>query len=395
MKPDLNMIWSSKKEKKMDTNTIDSPKKRLLYITDQQEYTEHGTIAPLFNGYLKAYLDVHIVYFTKYKNSFQTKGTDHIVPIRYKKDICSYLESKGIDLGSYELIFVRNMYDVLRLVLRQRALSHYKVGFRVSVPRTSEAYEAGKKKDKATLYAEVHRRIYDYRRTKLINQCDLFLPTSKKMRELFYLNSTTRCHALPPGLDPVRVQVHQHLSCDEIRFIYVGSLDRLRRFDVILDALAGLSSKQWSLSIVTFDPTYINALLVDYPEISEQIEIVHAGSLDELMQQIQRCDVGIAMMPDISLYSSTIRAKVMDYYTCGVPVLMSDNESNRSMFKDGESAYLCSFESEAVRERLKLFMDCSQEEIVRIGQAGQEKLLGMERNYEVMAKRLYEVVESL
>lgn len=372
-----------------------SSKRRLLYITDQQEYTDHGTIAPLFNGYLKEYLDVYIVYFTKFKNSFQVKGTDYIVPVRYKKDICSYLESKGVDLSSYDLLFVRNMYDVLKLVLEQREISGYKVGFRVSVPQTSAAYEASRSKKGATLYEEVHKRINEYNTTKLINQCDLFLPTSRKMKEHFYLNSTSRCHALPPGLDPVRIQDHQHVSFDEIHFIYVGSIDSLREFDVILDAFTQLSSKRWKLTISTFDPRYINALLLKYPEVSEQIEIVHAVNLDELMQQVQNADIAIALMPDIPLHSTNIPAKVMDYYTCSVPTLMTDNATNRSTFKDGENAYLCDFELETIRDRLQLFLDYSREELERVGKAGQQKLLGMDRNYEKMAQRLYEAVESL
>ncbi len=83
-------------------------RKKLLYITDQQEYTDHGTIGPLFNGYLREYLDVNIVYFTKFKNSFQTKGTDYVVPSQYKKQISCYMDSKGVDLSSYDYVFIRN-----------------------------------------------------------------------------------------------------------------------------------------------------------------------------------------------------------------------------------------------------------------------------------------------
>ena len=91
--------------------------KKLLYITDQQEYSEHGTIGPLFYGHLTKYVEVHMVYFTKFKHSFQTKGMDYVVPDQYKKGICDYLESKGVELGSFDFVFVRNMEFVLKDVL--------------------------------------------------------------------------------------------------------------------------------------------------------------------------------------------------------------------------------------------------------------------------------------
>jgi len=215
------------------------------------------------------------------------------------------------------------------------------------------------------------------------------------MKEAFYVHSSVRCHPLPPGMDPARVQEHRYTSCEEVRFIYVGTLDRLRRFDVILDAFVQLSSKNWHLTISTFDPSYIAGVLEKYPAISGQIEIVHASDIDELMEQVHSWDIGIALLPDIALYSSTVPAKVMDYYTCSVPALMTDNEKNRTIFENGTSAYLCHFDRDSIRDRLKTLLRCAPEEIARLGHAGQERLMGMERNYAIMAKQLYETLEAL
>ena len=58
---------------------------KLLYITDQDEYVDHSFIAPLFEVYLKKYLNVDIVYFTEFKSDFGIKDSHHfIVPSRYK-----------------------------------------------------------------------------------------------------------------------------------------------------------------------------------------------------------------------------------------------------------------------------------------------------------------------
>ncbi len=260
--------------------------KRLLYITDQQEYTDHGAIGPLFNGCLKAHMHVNIVYFTRFKHSFQQKGSDYVVPEQYTKEICCYLKAKGVDLLSYDFIFVRNMYDVLKQVLDVNAQYNYKVGFRASVPRTTQLYEEQKLENRGGFLTDVKRKIGDYTTSRLINRCDLFMPISDRMEELFYKEIRVKSHSLPPGLDPKRVQPYLHTTGDDITFIYVGTVDKLQRFEVILEALRGLEATNWCLHISTFNPVYVRELIEQFPEITEKITVMHAENLDELMERM-------------------------------------------------------------------------------------------------------------
>lgn len=46
---------------------------KLLYITDQSEYTDHSFIGPLFEKYLKEFYEVDIVYFSEFKAEFEKK----------------------------------------------------------------------------------------------------------------------------------------------------------------------------------------------------------------------------------------------------------------------------------------------------------------------------------
>ena len=45
--------------------------KKLLYITDQDEYSSHNFIAPLFERYMKEHMFVDIVYFSDFKSDFE------------------------------------------------------------------------------------------------------------------------------------------------------------------------------------------------------------------------------------------------------------------------------------------------------------------------------------
>ncbi|MCK9490806.1 MAG: glycosyltransferase [Sulfurimonas sp.] len=369
-------------------------KKRLLYITDQQEYSEHGTVGPLFKGYLKEYLDVNIIYFTKFKNSFQAKENDFVVPIQYKKEISCYLDSKGVDLSSYDYVFVRNKPDILKDVLANRQKYGYKVGYRLSFPKKEEYYEAQKAKNSATFIDSVKNYFTAQSKKNLLAQCDIFMPTSKDMEDTFYADSGVLSFPLPAGLDPAKIKPHKESDGEERHFIYVGTLDALRDFEKVLVAFSKLNGAKWHLNISTLDSEFARAVIAKYPSISDKITILKADTLDELREHIDACDVGIALLPNIQIYSTSIPAKTMDYYTCAIPTLLTDNPKNRTLFSD-EDALFCEFKSDEIAKKLSSIIDMSQEDIAKMGHAGQEKLLHHKRNYKIMAKELYEKLESL
>ncbi|PHQ65364.1 MAG: glycosyltransferase [Sulfurimonas sp.] len=375
-------------------STENKTKKKLLYITDQQEYTDHGTIGPLFNGYLKKYYDVNIVYFTKFKNSFQVKGTDYVVPQQYKKEISCYMDSKGIDLSSYAYVFVRNKPDILKNILENRDRYGYKVGYRLSFPKTEEVYEAHKAKNSNTILDTVKNYFTKQSKKNLLSQCDLFMPTSKDMEDTFFADTGVRSFPLPAGLDPARITPHRESDGDERHFIYVGTLDSLREFEKVLVAFTRVNSDNWHLNISTLDSQFARNVMQKYPTISNKVSILKADTFSELMVQIDDCDVGIALLPNIPIYSTAIPAKTMDYYTCAIPTLLTDNPKNRTLFSDKDALY-CNFGSDEIVAKLEKIIDMSQEEIAKMGHAGQEKLLAHKRNYEIMAKELSEELESL
>lgn len=368
--------------------------KRLLYITDQQEYSEHGSIGPLFNGYLRQYIDVHMVYFTKFKHSFQVKGQDYVVPEKYRKEICCYLTAKGIELEGFDFVFVRNMEEVLADVLENRKVYRYKVGFRASFPKTVESYESEKAEAKANWLSSINVWYRTGKKRKLISRCDLFLPISKHMQEAFYGDEHLKCFPLPAGLDPAKIRKHDPVPHDDIRFIYVGTLDTLRQFQSLLGVFTRMAADNWHLTISTRDLTYAGEMIAEYPSIRSKIEIVRAESLDELMDQINACDIGLALLPRLPLFDTSIPSKAMDYYTCAVPAVVTDNLKNRVLFDDHEAIF-SDFSDEAILSTLKRLIAMPREEIAAIGEAGQSKILGMKRNYEIMAKELAEVLETL
>ena len=58
-------------------------------------------------------------------------------------------------------------------------------------------------------------------------------------------------------------------------------------------------------------------------------------------------------------------------------------------------ADITTLEVDAIVNTLETVIAMPRDEIARIGESGQKKILGMKRNYEIMAKELAEVLEGL
>ena len=319
---------------------------KLLYITDQEEYSDNGTISALFDNYLKAYWDVDIVYITPYKHSYQKKG-------------------------------------------------NHKVGYRISYPKQHHKLEIIKSLSPVAMYQKLQYKMKIIERDKLVNQCDLFMPASPQAHAVFYPNIKTESFPIYIGLDPEKITKHTPSAGDTVNFVNVGGIDGLREFDIILDAFEKLDLSSWHLHIIVSHSEYVSNLLKLYPALKNNITI-HNGlnTLKELRDEISKYDVGIAMLPRNDFHDTVIANKVIHYASRGLPSLMTSTEKNHSIFSE-EEAFFSNFESNDIYQHLKIILNTPKEELANIGEKAQNKLLKLKRNYKILAKELAEVMDRI
>ena len=361
--------------------------KKILFITDQQEYSETGTISTLFDIYLQKYFEVHIVYLTNFKEGFSKKDNHYIVPTDERKNIIEYLEKNDIDISAFSFLFVRNKKDALQNVLKYKSKYNYKVVFRISYP---------KKRHKLSLmnsYSPLEfvkkyfykKKIED--RSELINKCDLFLVSSLEVQEVFHKDISIDTYPIYVGLDPDKLNQHQETSSEIKKFIYTGTIDEVREFDVILKAFLNLKNSNWRLTVSTTDKVFVSKMINKYPILKNNVNIISAMNLKELREQINTHDIGIALLPRNDFYDTVLADKVIDYYTCSIPALMTSNTKNHSIFNDGEGLF-CEFESSKITKELEILINTNNQTLGNIGNKGQEKLLKLNRNYKIQAEQL-------
>lgn len=361
---------------------------KFLYLTDQNENKEHSFIGPLFEKYLGKHYEVDILYFSKTSENFEIKnGNQFIMPLKYKNEIIDELDKNKISLGDYKYVFVRNHTSILKEVLSVKKDYDFILGYRLSFPKRIAKLQKDEANNKKSFFDVLSNKVKTFTESNIINQCDIFLPTSRQMRDDYLKTVKIRTFVIPSAIDPEILHKNLQHEGEEKRFFYAGTLDKLREFETILEAFSLVDSSKFKLMISTKDPEYASKMIDSYPNLQDSIEIYNAKSKDELLDLISKADVGLASLPNIVLFNSSTPMKVLDYYTSTVPCLMTKNENNESIFEDDNSAWMCNFDSNSIKDKIEKIISLSKDEVTQVGVNGQKRLLDI-RNYERIANDL-------
>jgi glycosyltransferase involved in cell wall biosynthesis len=361
---------------------------KFLYVTDQDEYTDHSFIGPLFQKYLNRHFDINTIFFSKFKNDIEIKEDGRIIlPEKLSTNLLEELEKKGINIKDYAFIVVRNNTTLLKEILKKKIKYNYKVGFRLSFPKRIAKLQTDEANNKKSFFDIINNKIQTFSEISLINECDIFLPTSFQMKNDYFKDVKTRTFVIPSAIDPDVLHDNIQHEGSEKRFFYAGTLDKLREFETVLEAFSNIPSDNYKLMISTKDPEYLDDMLSSFPNLRNNIEICDARKKEDLLSLIAKADVGLSMLPDIALFNSSTPVKILDYYSSAVPCIMSNNENNASIFEDNVSAWFSNFTEESIREKIEQIIRLPKQEVALIGVNGQNRLLAV-RNYERIAADL-------
>ena len=368
---------------------------KFLYVTDQDENTDHSFIGPLFQKYLNRHFEINTIFFSKTKNEIEIKDDNIIiVPEKAKTNLLEELQVKGIEISEYAFVVVRNNTTLLKEILKKKSKYNFKVGFRLSFPKRIAKLQTDEANNKKTLFDIINNKIQTYSEVSLINECDIFLPTSFQMKNDYFKDVKIRTFVIPSAIDPEVLHENIQHNGSEKRFFYAGTLDKLREFETVLEAFSNIHNSNFKLMISTKDPEFLDHLLIDFPNLKDNIEIYDAKTRKELLNLIALADVGLSPLPDISLFNSSTPMKVLDYYSSAVPCIMSDNENNSSIFEDNNSAWFTTFDKESIQKKLEYIISLSKDEVTQVGLNGQKRLLAV-RNYERIAADLAHQLDIL
>ena len=359
---------------------------RILLITDQYRGSDHSAIEAIFGRHLQRNAEVERVYFDRGIARAEHADDGRLfLPHRCRRNGLLNALSTVVKPADYDFVIVRNLFPVLRAMLAARARHGYRVAFWDSFPhayrRRFEAEQTGRARlRKALEYRWRHRT-----ERRLLAACDAYLPITSAHRELFFPELRVPTHPLPMGFDfdafpEVAVRPDRR---GPIRFIYAGTIDRLRRMDTVLEGFR-CASGEFELHLYTpaSEATRQVIGLQGDPRFVFHEPVLRA----ELMRRIAAADVGVSLIPPEKLYMGSSPTKTLEYYAAGRPAMLSELGDHRALF-DGDSAFFAEFDVAAIAEAVTRAAHCPRPQLDAMGRRGRERVREL-RDYARMAAGL-------
>lgn len=366
---------------------------RILLITDQAPDSNHSAIQGVFNGHLKKYAEVDLVYFDRTLDRPSAGGGKLVLPYRFKRRQIMHGLKALIDPAAYDFVIVRNFFPVLRSVLSHRERHGYRVGFWESFPhsfrRIYEARATGRAVLRKTIEYAIKRRL----ERRLIERCDFYLPITETFKARFHPDLSIPCLPLPMGVDFSRIDAGPPPENPDARkrFIYVGAVDQLRRLDLIVSAFSRVKG-DFVLDLYTPSNNELVKEISLAAATDPRIRVHPPKPRNELLHLMRQYDVGVGLIPESPLYEVSSPTKTLEYYAAGIPAIINRLPEYSSLF-DERSAFLCALGEPEIRDTVAGILPMSRTVLRQMGDTGR-RAVQSSRDYAVIAAELYRFLEQ-
>ncbi|MBF0157796.1 MAG: glycosyltransferase family 4 protein, partial [Magnetococcales bacterium] len=348
------------------------PPTRLVYYSDQRLGSDHTSVESLFAKYLPRHLEVQVVYHDP-ENRPPGRVDAHrlVIPREQGRDDFLRQVSQVTPLTARDIVVVRNIFSVLANLLDARRRGGFRIGFHGSFPhsyrRLAETETLPFRERRLPAWATLPTRIrkyceYRYKRRierTLIHRCDAFLPISERLPPLMGIDpARVPIFPVPSGVDFALIPTPDATpeptrESGGRRLLYVGTVDPLRGPEVLFRALDGLSRRDWTLDIFTRDADFTREVIANsMRHHRERVRLLPPLPRQELYQRMVSYDVGIGLIPPIPVYNVSSPIKILEYFACGLPTLMTPLPECELLFSRAGCGWFTPFTVEAVRERL-------------------------------------------
>lgn len=363
---------------------------KILCITDQSENSDHSSIEGIFGTYLKEWCEVYTVYFIKTSDTISIKENKIYIPYSYKRKNIAGELNKIIGLNQIDCIIVRNFFPVLKDVLKNKARYNYHVGFWHSFPHTFRRLFEAKEENRAVFRKTIEYKLKTYLEKNLVKKCDFLIVMSKEFKDTFYQDIDINYLPLPMGVYFNSLPSYRPSSDQLKKIIYTGTVDHLRKTDIIIEAISGLK-EEFVMDIFTQSS---NETIRKIRNMGDgRINIYPAIPRKELFKRIADYDIGIGLIPENKLYNVSSPTKTLEYYSIGVPAVVNYLPEYVSLFDD-KSAFFCDFTKDSIREAIQKALNTPKEILFAMGLKGKQ-IVKEQRDYRVLSEKLYNFLKTM
>jgi glycosyltransferase involved in cell wall biosynthesis len=159
---------------------------------------------------------------------------------------------------------------------------------------------------------------------------------------------------VPMGVDEAEIgepllTARELLPDEPFRLVYLGSLDRIRRIEFLLEVLQGLilrdPGREYRLVLIGGASTESEYAWLEQAVRERSLEpsVQMTGPLprEAALQRAANCHVGLSAIPRGAVFDVSSPTKMLEYLALGLPVLVNDIPDQEAVLADAKGAGLC------------------------------------------------------
>jgi len=363
--------------------------KKLLLLTDQQPGANHSSVEGLFHHGLGQRYQIELVFFGREIASPQRRGNRLLLPRAAQRRRLAEQLARLVDLRSYDIVVVRNLFPVLAQLLSCRLPA--KVGFWESFPHSYRRKEQAQREQRAVLRKSVEYWFKARKERHLIEQCAFYLPITETHKRVFYPDLRIPYHATPMGFDFASYGIaDKPQGSGPIRFVYIGAIDALRQLDLVNQAFMSVTGD----FRLDYYSNSRNATVEQIKQLPDPRIRFHEGlPRDQLFAAIADADVGVCFFPETKTYITASPTKMLEYCALNMTVLGNLVPEYEGLLDD-ECSYLCPLNTDAIAKTVARILATPRETLRRQGALCGQRVR-QSRDYRQMAVQLGTFLDSL
>jgi hypothetical protein len=183
-----------------------------------------------------------------------------------------------------------------------------------------------RKKNIPTIHEYTSASVPPFRKWKDLLKCrmnakpDYRLFLNEYVKQRFPFNDAIPCGYRDMGIPASPVQEKTGSAGKEYDFIYIGSSDKKRNLESLLQCFTRNDLKEHSLLILSKDYGHLEKKFADFKHIRFKGPVAH----EEVSMHIAKARFGINYLPGIEPFSKQTSTKLLEYAAQHIPVISSD-----------------------------------------------------------------------
>lgn len=163
-----------------------------------------------------------------------------------------------------------------------------------------------------------------------------------------------RASSIPVGIDRAMLTAQMPAlnlaEEDAIRFLYIGSINRFRELELLLDAIRTVAQQTDRFHVDFVGPDMSNGYyqkLIDDWQINHVVTLKPAVHYADVPQLLTQYHVGLAYNPARPTWDYQPTIKILEYRAIGLPIISTAVRSHRDFVEEGRNGFLVKNQTQA------------------------------------------------